>query len=253
MAETPKREHVGIFNPLILPLPNWHPDGPDGEVDGYRIPFVFPEAGSRPANRDAYLRVYPTPHGWRAALLNCQDHAETAAQARAFAGAWIRAAELLDAEVLRAAERRKREAERAAAGDDDVVDAEVVEDDDEHLDVDRRLCCPSDLSGPHVAGCAFEPREDNPIDYGGPVVVAPAGGCPACAAGSCTLHPPFSIGHRVQLLRGDQAGRIGEVVAIWQDRQPGAAGTTVDVRLETTDLHAASTTTVPARDVEFVG
>lgn len=131
MAETPKREHVGIFNPLILPLPNWHPDGPDGEVDGYRIPFVFPtdrESG-RPANRDAYLRVYPTPHGWRSALLNCQDHAETAAQARAFAGAWIRAAELLDAEVLRAAERRKREAE--AAGDDDVVDAEVVEDDED--------------------------------------------------------------------------------------------------------------------------
>lgn len=131
MAEAPKREHVGIFNPLILPLPNWHPDGPDGEVDGYRIPFVFPtdrESG-RPANRDAYLRVYPTPHGWRASLLNCQDRAETAAQARAFAGAWIRAAELLDAEVLRAAERRKREAE--AAGDDDVVDGEVIDADDE--------------------------------------------------------------------------------------------------------------------------
>lgn len=132
MAEAPKREHVGIFNPLILPLPNWHPDGPDGEVDGYRIPFVFPGEGTRGANRDAYLRVYPTPHGWRSALMNCQDHAETAAQARAFAGAWIRAAELLDAEVLREVEKRKREAERDAAGDDDnVVDGEVDEDDED--------------------------------------------------------------------------------------------------------------------------
>ena len=124
MAEAPKREHVGIFNPLILALPNWHPDGPDGEVDGYRIPFVFPGEGTRGANRDAYLRVYPTDHGWRAALLSCQDHAETAAQARAFAGAWIRAAELLDAQVLREAEKRKAE----AADGDDIVDAEVVED-----------------------------------------------------------------------------------------------------------------------------
>lgn len=132
MAEAPKREHVGIFNPLILPLPNWHPDGPDGEVDGYRIPFVFPGEGTRGANRDAYLRVYPTPHGWRSALMNCQDHAETAAQARAFAGAWIRAAELLDAEVLREVEKRKREAERDAAGDDDnIVDGEVDEDDED--------------------------------------------------------------------------------------------------------------------------
>lgn len=137
MAEAPKREHVGIFNPLILALPNWHPDGPDGEVDGYRIPFVFPGEGTRGANRDAYLRVYPTPHGWRAALLNCQDHAETAAQARAFAGAWIRAAELLDAEVLREVEKRKREAERDAAGDDDIVDAEVVEDDEDREDGDQ--------------------------------------------------------------------------------------------------------------------
>ena len=163
MAEAPKREHVGIFNPLILALPNWHPDGPDGEVDGYRIPFVFPGKGTRGANRDAYLRVYPTPHGWRSALLSCQDHAETADQARAFAGAWIRAAELLEAQVLREVEKRKAEAAEA----DDIVDAEVVEDDEDQDDDpkwNRRLCCPSDLSAPHVPGCTFEPREDQPID-----------------------------------------------------------------------------------------
>lgn len=128
MAEAPKREHVGIFNPLILPLPNWHPDGPDGEIDGFVIPFVFPESrlSGRMPNRGSKLRVYPTDHGWRAALLSCQDHAETAGQARAFAGAWIRAAELLDAQVLREAEKRKAEAAEA----DDIVDAEVVEDDE---------------------------------------------------------------------------------------------------------------------------
>lgn len=92
------RENVAIFNPLVLPLPNWHPDGPDGNVDGFVIPFVFPDdrASGRQPNRGARIRVYPTPRGWRAALLNCQDHAETAEQARAFAAAWIRAAEVLD-------------------------------------------------------------------------------------------------------------------------------------------------------------
>lgn len=34
-----------------------------------------------------------------------------------------------------------------------------------------RQCCRSVFGGPHVPGCDFEPREDNPIDYGGPAVV----------------------------------------------------------------------------------
>lgn len=93
-----KRENVAIFNPLVLPLPNWHPDGPDGTVDGFVIPFVFPDVrpSGRQPNRSAKIRVHPTPHGWRAAMLNCQDHAETPEQARAFAAAWIRAAEVLE-------------------------------------------------------------------------------------------------------------------------------------------------------------
>ncbi|ANU79758.1 hypothetical protein BI023_gp51 [Mycobacterium phage Sneeze] len=95
---TARNENVAIFNPLVLPLPNWQPDGPDGMIDGFLIPFVFVEqrkAGPVP-NRRAHIRVYPTEYGWRAALRNCQDHAETAEQARAFAAAWIRAAELLE-------------------------------------------------------------------------------------------------------------------------------------------------------------
>ncbi|AYD84013.1 hypothetical protein KDW72_gp50 [Mycobacterium phage Grizzly] len=93
-----ERENVAIFNPLVLPLPAWHPDGPDGTIDGFVIPFVFPEtrASGRKPNRDAKIAVEPTEHGWRASLRNCYDHAETAEQARAFAAAWIRAAELLE-------------------------------------------------------------------------------------------------------------------------------------------------------------
>ena len=101
MAPAQGRENAAIFNPIVLALPNWHPDGPDGAVDGYVIPFVMPpaEAGKVSAqNRQARIRVFPDDHGgWRAALLNCQDHAETADQARALAGAWIRAAEVLEA------------------------------------------------------------------------------------------------------------------------------------------------------------
>ncbi|ABE67308.1 hypothetical protein [Mycobacterium phage Guo1] len=95
---TARNENVAIFNPLVLPLPAWHPDGPDGTIDGFVIPFVFPEtrASGREPNRRALIRVYPDSPGWRAALRNCQDHAETAEQARAFAAAWIRAAELLE-------------------------------------------------------------------------------------------------------------------------------------------------------------
>lgn len=125
-----ERENVAIFNPLTLPLPVWHPDGPDGTVDGYVIPFVFVEQRlTGPVeNRRAQFRVYPTEFGWRAALRNCPDHAETAEQARAFAAGWIRAAELLEAEALRAA---KEEALRRGPVDDDVVDAEVVDDEDD--------------------------------------------------------------------------------------------------------------------------
>ncbi|UXQ88513.1 hypothetical protein [Mycobacterium phage Kashi_BG2] len=95
---TARNENVAIFNPLVLPLPAWHPDGPDGTIDGFVIPFVFPEtrASGRKPNRDAKIAVEPTEHGWRASLRNCYDHAETAEQARAFAAAWIRAAELLE-------------------------------------------------------------------------------------------------------------------------------------------------------------
>lgn len=127
-----ERENVAIFNPLTLPLPVWHPDGPDGTVDGYVIPFVFVEKriAGPVENRRAQFRVYPTEHGWRAALRNCPDHAETADQARAFAAGWIRAAELLEAEALREA---KLEAERRAA-DDDVVDGEVIDDDEDQDD-----------------------------------------------------------------------------------------------------------------------
>lgn len=234
-----EREHVAIFNPLTLPLPSWHPDGPDGTVDGYVIPFVFVEqrkAGPTP-NRRAQFRVYPTEHGWRAALRNCPDHAETAEQARAFAAGWIRAAELLEAEAL-------REAKLKLGADDDVVDAEVVDDDDDYDVNNRRLCCPSDLSAPHTAECPFVPDPDdrpksssvfradqlvrviagaedgrrgrivesrisagNPIEYD--VLLEPdqarmrgfdtirfeadmlraiVDGCPACGAGTCTLH-----------------------------------------------------------------
>lgn len=94
MAPAQGRENVAVFNPIVLALPDWHPDGPDGDVDGYVIPFVFPEArDGRTPNRDARIQVYEG----RAMLRNCQDHAETADQARAFAGAWIRAAEVLEA------------------------------------------------------------------------------------------------------------------------------------------------------------
>ena len=114
---TAGKEHVAIFNPLVLPLPSWHPDGPDGKIDGFVIPFVFPDnrPSGRTPNRAAKIAVTPNEHGdWRAALRNCQDHAETAEQARAFAAAWIRAAEVLD-----------------SVGANEVVDAEVIEDDDE--------------------------------------------------------------------------------------------------------------------------
>lgn len=30
----------------------------------------------------------------------------------------------------------------------------------------RKPCCDSPLLGPHRPGCDFEPREDNPVDYG---------------------------------------------------------------------------------------
>ncbi|QFG06054.1 hypothetical protein KDW75_gp52 [Mycobacterium phage Mercurio] len=219
-----ERENVAIFNPLTLPLPVWHPDGPDGTVDGYVIPFVFVEQrlAGPVENRRAQFRVYPTEFGWRAALRNCQDHAETAEQARAFAAGWLRAAELLEAEALRAA---KLEAERRAA-DDDVVDCEVVEDDDED-----QGDAPAPADGPksstvlradqlvivtggdhwHVGrrGRIVESQisENEPITYdvllepdqarmrGFETIRFEAGvlrrivdGCPACSAGTCTLH-----------------------------------------------------------------
>lgn len=38
----------------------------------------------------------------------------------------------------------------------------------------RTWCCNTPSDGPHREGCDFEPREDNPIDYAGPVVTDPA-------------------------------------------------------------------------------
>ncbi|WP_229481645.1 hypothetical protein [Mycolicibacterium mageritense] len=36
----------------------------------------------------------------------------------------------------------------------------------------RDWCCGTPITDPHTPGCAFEPREDNPIDYTGPARVA---------------------------------------------------------------------------------
>jgi hypothetical protein len=38
----------------------------------------------------------------------------------------------------------------------------------------RTWCCNTPADGPHREGCDFEPREDNPVDYGGPFIL----GCP---------------------------------------------------------------------------
>ncbi|AOT25159.1 hypothetical protein PBI_TERROR_48 [Mycobacterium phage Terror] len=157
---TARNENVAIFNPLVLPLPSWQPDGPDGMIDGFLIPFVFVEqrkTGPVP-NRRAHIRVYPTEHGWRAALRNCQDHAETAEQARAFAAAWIRAAELLE----------NVKAGQPADVDEDQRAGNVSTPESEPR---RDWCCGTPVTKPHTPGCSFEPREDNPVDYNGPATV----------------------------------------------------------------------------------
>lgn len=219
-----QKENVAVFNPLVLALPNWHPDGPDGTIDGFVIPFVMPApSAGLAANRHARIHVRHDEDagGWLAEVSNVQAAAsmvKTAEQARALAGAWIRAAELLEAQERRIA------AERAAA--DDVVDAEVVEDDDEYQDV-----APAPADGPksstvlradqlvivtggdhwHVGrrGRIVESQisADSPITYdvllepdqarmrGFETIRFEAGvlrrivdGCPACSAGTCTLH-----------------------------------------------------------------
>ncbi|QFG10132.1 hypothetical protein PBI_LEMURIA_52 [Mycobacterium phage Lemuria] len=212
-----EKENVAIFNPLTLPLPVWHPDGPDGTVDGYVIPFVFVEQRlTGPVeNRRAQFRVYPTEFGWRAALRNCPDHAETAEQARAFAAGWIRAAELLEAEALRAA---KEEALRRGPVDDDVVDAEVVDDDDdedqdagvvlrgdqrvrvlygEHAGREGRITESTITAGePITYRVLLKPDDERkrgfetvPITDGAlEVLDDEVAGCPACSRGTCTLH-----------------------------------------------------------------
>ncbi|AYQ98848.1 hypothetical protein SEA_VORRPS_11 [Mycobacterium phage Vorrps] len=38
----------------------------------------------------------------------------------------------------------------------------------------KRQCCPTEFATPHVPGCVFEPREDQPVDHTGPAVVVPA-------------------------------------------------------------------------------
>lgn len=221
MPETPKTEHVAVFNPLVLALPNWHPDGPDGTIDGFVIPFVMPapSAGLAP-NRHARIKVQPDDEGrWAALLSNVyMGGAEcmTANQARALAGAWIRAAELLEAQ-----EARLR-AEARAAAEDQVVDAEVVDDDDEDQDDDDRPKSSTVLRADQLVrvmdgdhwyvgrrGRIVESQisADAPITYDvllepdqarmrgfetirfeAGVLRAIVDGCPACSAGTCTLH-----------------------------------------------------------------
>ncbi|QFG10004.1 hypothetical protein KDW74_gp50 [Mycobacterium phage Antsirabe] len=159
MAPAQGRENAAIFNPLVLALPNWHPNGPDGEIDGFAIPFVMPPPDDELApNRHARIDVYPDDLGrWAAILSNVYmagAEVRTADQARALAGAWIRAAEVLDNVAKRAAAGRRPDP-------DGVVDCEVVEDDDE---------------------------PDHVVTTHDHSVGEPAGGCPACSAGSCTLH-----------------------------------------------------------------
>ena len=63
--------------------------------DKHRITFHLP--GGLPWSSPAITVTNGDHgHGWRADLVNCQQHAESAAQARAFAKAWLRAAELMD-------------------------------------------------------------------------------------------------------------------------------------------------------------
>ena len=203
------RENVAIFNPLVLPLPSWHPDGPDGAIYGFVIPFVYPEnsATGRTPNRRAHLRVYPTDYGWRAALRSCQDHAETAEQARAFAAAWIRAAELL--------ENVKAGADQTV---DDVVDAEVVDDDedlaDNHGDHPEARCsdCGTVNAGPTCQPPAVGKPPRLPGEPKSPLL---AESDPPVAP-----HPddvrPFAIGERVRVTdrMSEHHDRIGNVIDI---------------------------------------
>lgn len=116
MAAAQGKENVAVFNPLVLALPNWQPDGPDGEVDGFAIPFVMPPPDDTLApNRHARIRIYPDDEGrWAAILSNVYmagAECVTADQARALAGAWIRAAEVLDNVAARAAAAARSVAE----------------------------------------------------------------------------------------------------------------------------------------------
>ncbi len=207
-------------------------------VDGYVIPFVFPDVDGRRAdrggaNRAARIAVYPTDHGWRAALRNCQDHAETAEQARAFAAAWIRAAEVLE-NVAKADELRDVP-QRQLLGDGQVVDCEVVDDDEDQdaanvptpaSEPRREWCCGTPITKPHTPGCSYEPREDNAPDYGALLGVGKPPRLPgepkspllAESDPPVALHPddvrPFAIGERVRVTdrMSDHHDRIGTVI-----------------------------------------
>lgn len=37
----------------------------------------------------------------------------------------------------------------------------------------RDWCCGTPITGPHTPGCAYEPRQDNAVDYSEPAVIAP--------------------------------------------------------------------------------
>jgi len=123
MTPAQGRENVAVFNPLVLALPNWHPDGPDGTVDGFVIPFVMPPPdASLMANRHARIEVRPDDEGrWAAILSNVYmagAECVTAEQARALAGAWIRAAEVLENVATTAAEAEAKSVAETPDNDD---------------------------------------------------------------------------------------------------------------------------------------
>ena len=75
----------------------------------------------------------------------------------------------------------------------------------------RSWCCQTTLPAPHTPGCRFEPREDQPIDYGGTYTLAsaPTPRCPSCRIhhppGSCLRYQPIGETLREVLADADLA------------------------------------------------
>lgn len=96
-------------------------------------------------------------------------------------------------------ERRLDEARRLAARRSPAEEMQPDPDLGEAIAAEgiRVWCCGTSITGPHVAGCMFEPRPDNPIDYGGPAVIAdPTNGYSANGHGRYTPAdgPPMQYG-----------------------------------------------------------